>query len=52
MALPLYLAKAGAAALIRQLMKKGLTRGEATKVVAQTKNAQTTSTSRREKGYR
>ncbi|MAN64893.1 MAG: hypothetical protein CMI60_23405 [Parvibaculum sp.] len=37
MALPLYLAKAGAAALIRQLMKKGLTRGEATKVVAQTK---------------
>ncbi len=37
MALPLYLAKVGAAALIRQLMKKGLTRSEATKVVAQTK---------------
>jgi hypothetical protein len=37
MALPLYLAKAAAAALVRQMMKKGLTRSEATKVVAQTK---------------
>ena len=37
MALPLYLAKVAAAALVRQMMKKGLTRSEATKVVAQTK---------------
>ena len=37
MALPLYLAKAATAALVRQMMKKGLTRSEAIKAVAQTK---------------